>query len=195
MFPQPIEGLGESDWPGWERPVGVVFKSRGSDIGIIWIITLHSCCPCVTLMAMLLIMQSDVTSNIDGERGLGDGWPVVTIICGVWPVRAVTGVPGGLLTIADVTRDQRSEMCPGLLYDGALTCNCRWPMFVTDTRPTPTNKYLLRQNTNSKIGKIPHTQDLNYHDISPSLSLYPLGESQGIDKFWYFTERPILRAC
>ena len=47
----------------------------------------------------------------------------------------------------------------------ALTCNCRWPMFVTDTRPTPTNKYLLRQNTNSKIGKIPHTQDLNYHAI------------------------------
>ena len=25
----------ESDWPDWERPVGVVFKSWGSDIGII----------------------------------------------------------------------------------------------------------------------------------------------------------------
>ena len=54
---------------GWERPVGeLVFKSQGLDIGIIWIITLHSCCPCVTLMAMLLIMQSGVTSNIDGEH-------------------------------------------------------------------------------------------------------------------------------
>ena len=189
MFPQPIEGLGESDWPGWERPVGVVFKSRGSDIGIIWIITLHSCCPCVTLMAMLLIMQSDVTSNIDGERVSGDNhlWSVTCAGCH-WCTRGSTDhcwCDQGP-TVRNVSR---------IALWLALTCNCRWPMFVTDTRPTPTNKYLLRQNTNSKIGKIPHTQDLNYHDISPSLSLYPLGESQGIDKFWYFTERPILRAC
>ena len=48
-------------------------------------------------------------------------------------------------------------------------------MFVTDTRPTPANKYLLRQNTNSKIGKIPHTlalSELSWHQ-QPAIFISP----------------------
>ena len=92
-----------------------------------------------------------------------------------WPVRAVTR---GATDHPDVTRwaetnghnsSQNCFIAPGF--------NCRWPMFVTDTRPTPANKYLLRQNTNSKIGKIPHTpalSELSWHQqvaifISPGV--------------------------
>ena len=110
------------------------------------------------------------------EGWLTNGQWLVTIIClvWVWPVRAVTvpGVYWPFLMWPGTNGQKWSRDC-------FMTCNCRWPMFVTDTRPTPTNKYLLRQNTNSKIGKIPHTQVLNYHGISPSLSLYPLGWESG----------------
>ena len=70
-----------------------------------------------------------------------------------------SGVTRGATDHPDVmSGDQRSQLQPELLYDRAPGSNCRWPMFVTDTRPTPANKYLLRQNTNSKIGQIPHTR-------------------------------------
>ena len=123
---------------------------------------------------MLLIMQSDVTSNIDREgvwHGMDDWWWLQSSVesssepsdvsiagdscdsdlCGLSP-----GGPGH-----QPVRDQRSEE-----YCFMTDSNCRWPMFVTSTRPTPTNKYLLRQNTNFKIGEIPHTPSLDHHYIS-----------------------------